>query len=283
MKITTLAENSPDEGCSLLRAEHGLSLYVERGDGARLLFDVGSSARFSVNAELLGVDLSVARCLVLSHHHRDHGGGLDVFCRRNDHAPVYLRRGEATALFAHDLGGDWRSIGIRSSILRRYATRLHLVEGETTPLPGVFLLTDIPRRHPTSPSNRRLYMQREGERCLDDFSHELVMVIREPTGLVVFTGCSHLGVRNMLDAVTQRFSGEKIVAVIGGFHLPDVREHDPLFDLPQDIDALGEALLAASSQKFYTGHCTGHRAFERLKKIMGDKLERLHTGKIISL
>ena len=30
--------------------------------------------------------------------------------------------------------------------------------------------------------------------------------------------------------------------------------------------------------RFYTGHCTGVEPFARMKDIMGDRLEYIHTG-----
>ena len=34
---------------------------------------------------------------------------------------------------------------------------------------------------------------------------------------------------------------------------------------------------------FYTGHCTGDKAYEIMHKIMKDKLKAIHTGKIVEI
>jgi 7,8-dihydropterin-6-yl-methyl-4-(beta-D-ribofuranosyl)aminobenzene 5'-phosphate synthase len=67
--------------------------------------------------------------------------------------------------------------------------------------------------------NRSIFVEANGCLELDSFSHELVLVIQEPDGLGVFTGCAHQGVLNMIQAVTKAFPGCPIKAAFGGFHL----------------------------------------------------------------
>ena len=83
MRITALLENTSACG---LPVEHGLSLFVEMENGCRFLFDMGQSDLFSRNALALGIDLNTADFAVLSHGHYDHGGGLSIFLKLNDHA-----------------------------------------------------------------------------------------------------------------------------------------------------------------------------------------------------
>ena len=56
--------------------EWGFAALVE-ADGHRLLFDTGARPdTVLVNARELGVDLTAVTEVILSHHHRDHTGGL---------------------------------------------------------------------------------------------------------------------------------------------------------------------------------------------------------------
>lgn len=61
-------------------AEHGFSMLVRVFDGRKsrsILFDTGSSSEEVVsNAEKMGLDLNEIECIVLSHGHYDHCGGL---------------------------------------------------------------------------------------------------------------------------------------------------------------------------------------------------------------
>ncbi|MGL4788249.1 MAG: MBL fold metallo-hydrolase, partial [Cetobacterium sp.] len=63
-----------------LAKEHGLSLYIET-KGLKILFDVGESKKFWKNAEKLGLNLEEVNYLILSHGHKDHGGGLSYFLK----------------------------------------------------------------------------------------------------------------------------------------------------------------------------------------------------------
>ncbi len=53
----------------------------------------------------------------------------------------------------------------------------------------------------------------------DHFHDELVMVISSAKGLIIITGCSHSGIRNILKKVKSVFPGQKIGALVGGLHL----------------------------------------------------------------
>ena len=48
------------------------------------------------------------------------------------------------------------------------------------------------------------------------------------------------------------------------------------------VDEVGKFLLETGA-KFYTGHCTGIPAYERLKEIMGDKIDYLASGSVETL
>ena len=76
MKVQVLLENTSLS--EALKAEHGLSLYIETGKH-KILFDMGQTDAFADNAEKMGIDLSQVDFAILSHGHYDHGGGLKYF------------------------------------------------------------------------------------------------------------------------------------------------------------------------------------------------------------
>ena len=283
MKVTVLVENTRLEDRSDLQAEHGLSLHIER-QGQQILFDTGASDAFHRNAERLGVDLAAVDLAVISHHHYDHGGGLAQFLETNSRAKVYLRSHDATGSYFRALGGLLnRPIGLDRTLFQTCADRFEFVDQPTEIAPDLFILTDIGKPYPQPKGNRYLFVEKEGGRSLDSFDHELVMVLREEDGLVVFTGCSHRGILNMVDAVTKQFEGIPIKAVFGGFHLVSIPILNLMAGSKAEVEEIGREMLRSPIARTYTGHCTGAKAYTVLKGVMGDRLAYVPTGSRVTV
>ena len=281
MRITALVENSRLEGREDLTAEHGLSLHIRCGD-QQILFDTGASDAFGRNARQLGVDIEQVDLAVVSHHHFDHGGGLAHFLEANQTAPVYLRQCEDREFYFQALF-FCRYVGLDRSVLERHADRFRFVAETTEIAPGVTILTQITKPHPLPKGNRRLFVQKGRTRQRDPFEHELIMVVREEEGLVVFTGCSHSGILNMIDTVTGQFPGTRIKAVLGGFHLIGVPLLNTMAGSKKEVAAMAREVLRYPVDRLYTGHCTGKKAYRVLKEVLGEKLEVLGTGSSVSI
>jgi 7,8-dihydropterin-6-yl-methyl-4-(beta-D-ribofuranosyl)aminobenzene 5'-phosphate synthase len=119
-------------------------------------------------------------------------------------------------------------------------------------------------------------------RFIDVFT-ELVMVIRQADGLVVFTGCGHSGVLNMLEAARARFPGTPLKAVLGGFHLVGVPGLNMMAESEASVMRIGRLLRERGVETTYTGHCTGAKAFRALKAVMGNAVDSLSTGSRIEI
>jgi 7,8-dihydropterin-6-yl-methyl-4-(beta-D-ribofuranosyl)aminobenzene 5'-phosphate synthase len=171
-----------------------------------------------------------------------------------------------------------RDVGVDAPLLQQYPQRFHFTNQMTEILPDVFILTEISQKHPLPKGNRYLYLEHNRKRWLDPFDHELILVIKENGRLVVFTGCSHRGILNMLDSVAQCFPDTPIEAVFGGYHLIGMPLLNNLAGTPQEIQDLGKVLLEYPVKQYYTGHCTGQKAFRLLKPVMGERLKYFPTG-----
>jgi 7,8-dihydropterin-6-yl-methyl-4-(beta-D-ribofuranosyl)aminobenzene 5'-phosphate synthase len=277
MKVISLVENTGLLNREDLRTEHGLSLSILSKD-QQILFDTGSSGNFHLNAQKLNVKTADVTLAVISHHHVDHGGGLSTFLEANQNARVYLRNSSTEQFYLNIFGLLNRRVGLDETLFQLHSHRFGFVSQFSEIAADVFILTKIDKRHTMPKGNRHLFIGTGSSKRLDDFEHELILVIRQNTGLVVFTGCSHHGILNMLDAVLEHFPGQAINAVFGGFHLIDLPLINTMAGNRDDLEALGQALLKYPIEKVYTGHCTGVKAYRILKEVMGAKLEYFATG-----
>jgi len=277
MRITTLIENKAGSTDKNLVSEWGLSLHITF-NGHDILFDTGASGLFAKNAERLSVNVASVEAAVLSHHHFDHGGGLKRFLELNSKAKVYLGERPDGDCMIRLLWFMKKYIGLDNAVLKAYSNRFMVVREPAQILPDVFVFPHILNNYPRPSGNKRLFLRRDGRLVPDDFSHEIVMAIKENGKLIVFTGCSHSGILNMVDTVAKEFKGVPIKAVIGGFHLMASPPFNAMAGTAREVEDLGKSVLDYPVDVTYTGHCTGTKAFGVLKGVMGERLKEIRTG-----
>jgi len=268
MRIFTLMENTP--GGELCRFAHGLSLYIET-DRHRILADTGPDDGFIHNASLLGLDLTAADLIFLSHGHYDHADGLYHLARSVPGAAVYMQRAALSDCFAMDDDGP-RYIGIRKDMPP--LPGLRLLDGGCVIDDEVSVLTGFTGRRRFSRSNLTLKIRTGDGFRQDDFSHEQALVVRDAGRYYLFSGCAHNGILNILDRFRDVY-GCAPAAVFSGFHF---MKRAPYTDAEIDDITATARELAAMDTVFYTGHCTSQPAFDLMKPIMGEKLRALHSG-----
>ncbi len=282
MKITTLIENTQAPSEIGLVHEHGLSFHISF-QGNDILFDTGASDSYSKNAHILGIDLNSVHSAVVSHHHSDHCGGLARFLELNKDAKIYLGNAPDGECYFKALYLLKRSIGLDASLYKANPDRFVFVDDMIEILPDVYLIPNIVKAYPKPKGNKYLYVKRGAEWRLDDFAHELVLAIKENNSLVIFTGCSHNGVLNMIDTVNKKFAGVPIKTVIGGFHLIGLPVFNTMAGSTSQVKGIAAQVLTYPVESVYTGHCTGQKAYRVLKNVMGEKLNQLHTGTSITI
>ena len=247
MRITVLLENTSACGWP---TEHGLSLLAET-ENLRFLFDMGQTDLFSRNARALGVDLNSVDFAVLSHGHYDHGGGLRTFLEENDHAPVYMSR---NAFEPHFNDAD-RYIGIDPAL--QDSDRIVFVDEEKQIAPGFTLLSRPDAVRLVDVGSGGLTVRRGNRVLPDDFRHEQYLQVEENGKRILFSGCSHRGILNIM----HWFCPD---VLIGGFHLFR-------FPLDEMLSSCAEALNAYPTV-YYTCHCTGTEQYQ----FMRERMPRLH-------
>jgi 7,8-dihydropterin-6-yl-methyl-4-(beta-D-ribofuranosyl)aminobenzene 5'-phosphate synthase len=259
VKLAVLIENTSCDPS--LKAEHGLSLYIETGN-RRLLFDTGATGAFADNAVQMGIDLSEVDALILSHGHYDHGGGVEAFLERNASAEVYL----SSHAFGEHYNGAGKYIGLPQHL--RDHPRLIPVTDSLTLAPGITL--DCCReRAPLYPGEPfGLQIRKNGLLCPETFDHELYLTVQEERR-ICFSGCAHRGVENIVHWLAPQ-------VLIGGFHFKQLRPGDPRLDL-------AARRLLTRDCEYYTCHCTGQEQYDAMKQTMGNRLHYLSTGNILLL
>ena len=273
MRIVNLIENT--EGKSGCVYEHGLSFYIET-EKHKVLLDLGQTGNSLRNARLLGIDLTAVDTVVLSHGHYDHSGGIMPFSGINDKAAVYMQESAGGEFYADDgktaAGDRYRYIGIDKDILK--LPQVIRISGDHVIDDELELFTIKKRTHMLPFTNKRLLVRKSDGFVSDDFGHEHYLVIKENGRSVLISGCAHNGILSILDAYKEKY-GKHPDIVISGFHLMVKREYRE--DELEEVRAIAEELKNYHS-KFFTCHCTGLFAFEEMKKIMGDRLEYVHSG-----
>lgn len=229
LKLTVLVDNNTLIDRYLL-AEPGLSLLVETED-TRLLFDVGYSDIFLRNAQKMGIDLSELDYVALSHSHEDHTWGLEPLARHYADLQWERRPLRRPALVAHpkaflSVGSDAFIEGgplMSAAKLARHF-QLKLSPDPQWLTPRLVYLTGIPRRNDFE--GRLAFGRKEGESVEDTVPEDAALAYVSPEGLVVIVGCSHAGVCNTIEYAKSVCSEQRVVDVIGGFHLQrPSREH----------------------------------------------------------
>ena len=281
MKVAVLVDNNPHPSLHLL-TEHGLSIYFE-ADGFKWLLDVGASDYFYTNAVRMGIPIKDIDFLVLSHGHSDHTGGLEQFIKVNHKAKIVLSAqidGKAFYSYRHT---SKKNIGIDHSIVDQNHNRFVLAESNMDLSENVGLVCEIPRVYEMPRANIKLSQSdSEGER-LDEFKHEVALTVNTNKGVVVFSGCSHNGILNILEACSNYCNGQEIIACIGGTHLID-SDSVNVYESESEINEIGKSIISCyPNMQLITGHCTGKNAQKQLSLILGDNFKSFHSGTIVSI
>ena len=108
----------------------------------------------------------------------------------------------------------------------------------------------------------------DGKLVDDKFLDEILVAIDTPRGLVILLGCSHPGMKNMMEAA-KNLLNKPIYAVLGGTHLVEASKES----LSISIDYLNNSDIKIIG----VSHCTGDVASEKLS-ISNERYFHNRTG-----
>lgn len=240
MKLTVLTDNNTfiDQ---YYCGEPGVCFYIE-DEGSKLLLDTGYSNVFMKNAKAMGINLAEVSTIVLSHGHNDHTGGLQYLLQE---FPL-----QNTNIAAHPYTFKGKTYGdnsIGSPVSEEYLAGHSKLLLSRTPVKvskNITFLGEIPRSNQFE--QRRSFGVIHGCGCeeigscgcsaiqddvhakesvMEDFvADDSALVYNSGNGLFIITGCSHSGICNITEYAKQVCGEEKIIGIIGGFHLFKVSE-----------------------------------------------------------
>jgi 7,8-dihydropterin-6-yl-methyl-4-(beta-D-ribofuranosyl)aminobenzene 5'-phosphate synthase len=214
----------------------GYSVFIGYS-GKTILFDGGFSAEIlKHNAEALGVDLRKVHVAVVSHSHEDHTTGIDYLLSVNKSVKLYL---------PSDMGDTAESSRKFKQGYRYQYDNIEFVGRNREILPGITLvattsaLTGVFSKYPPNEKDPELW-------GLPEISLALNL---DDGRKILFVGCSHTGVENIVRAVKDSLHSD-VALLIGGFHL-----------LPYSAEAttaIAELLMdSLGVERIAPAHCTG--------------------------
>lgn len=269
LRITVLVENTANQPGIL--AEHGLSFWIQ-ADHRRMLFDTGQGMVLQHNANALGIDLSTADDLVISHGHYDHTGGVAINGGIRWHAAVYVHPEAFRTRYVKRTDQPARSIGWaggpQDALRRRFPAVVETASATMITM-GVWVTGQIPRHSTFEDTGGPFFLDETGMRP-DPLNDDQAMYIETRKGLVVLLGCGHAGVVNTLEHIAQLTRLDRFHAVIGGMHL-----------LESQSDRIARtitALLDYHVQEVAPLHCTGDAATAALRQAWPRGFHHLSAG-----
>ncbi len=274
IKITTLIENSLKDNNSL-SCEHGLSLYIQV-DGRNILFDTGQSGEFIKNAEKLNIDLRHIDYLVLSHGHDDHTGGFTAFYKHFGNSyPLIIGESFFNEKYKKVADGNYVYDGNPFSESLFAGFHIEKIGNEVVKLSEhIYVLSHFLSNNDFELSNFKYCIKQDNQYVIDQFQEEVALIIKLNKGLIVFLGCSHIGLVNILTSIMEKMHAP-IYGVIGGGHLINA-EYKRIEQTVAFFKKNNIKLIALS-------HCTGNYAVDKFKSEFKDIVIDNHTGNIIEI
>ena len=249
MKITILVENNTRIDKYLL-SEPALSLFIET-ENKKILFDTGYSDVFIKNAKTLDIDLNQITDIILSHGHDDHTGGLRFFNPQNKNIILTAH----PRIFDKKFDTDGTSYGCP-------ITQKELENKFTLNLtPDIYKISE------------NLYFLGEIENNTSNDIDDSALVYIFEKGLFIITGCSHSGIKNIIEYAKKITGINKIYGIIGGMHLITYSN--------EELKILSKYFKSEQIEYIAPCHCCDLKSKIILSK--DSEIQEICTGDIISL
>lgn len=255
MKLTVLVDNNTFIDQYHL-GEPAVCYYIE-DEATRLLLDTGYSDVFIRNAKALGIDLTSISAIAFSHRHDDHTRGLKYLNQ-------YLTL-KNIDIIAHPDTFKERVTGetpIGSPISETYLKKNSRLKLTKTPLKISQHITFLGEIPPSNTFERRkpFGIIKDKDAIHKDFvMDDTALVHKGNNGLFIITGCSHSGICNIIEYVKQVCEDNRIIGVIGGFHL---------FEISTQLHETIRYFQENQIRELYPCHCVSFAAKAEIHKFI---------------
>jgi len=243
-------------------AEHGFSMFIRVFDGEEthsVLFDTGiSSDGVVTNAKRMGLNLSEAEYIVLSHGHYDHFGGLSATVKAVNKDNLHI-------IVHHDMFKT-RGVANPDGTVRKYpdfpaekdvkparyikTKQPYLIANDLILITG-----EIPRKTSFEKGYPQHRVLTNGKWHPDPWiwdDRALIINVKQK-GLVILSGCAHAGIINTVLYAKELTRTDTVCAILGGFHLAGKDYEQAIKKTVKKLEQFKPALVAPS-------HCTGWKS-----------------------
>ncbi len=256
-----------------LEQDWGYSALIEF-EGKRILFDTGDNiAVFRKNVEALHIDLTHLDLVVITHAHGDHTSGLRYVLSKNPHVPIFVP--DDPSFTGTVLPPAFLSTDARPEL----PAKMRYFRGGDRPEPRGWVawtdtnMTPVTQAMTIAPGIRLVSLV--SEKPAFKGLREISLVLDTPGGPVVFVGCSHPGVEQILAAATANASQKHVAMLAGGLHL--------LQDSPDQVERTLDVLANTYGVRTMAiGHCSGELAFLRVRQRWAERDKYAGLGETIS-
>ena len=242
MQLTVLVDNNTyiDQ---YYWGEPAACYYVELGR-LRVLFDTGYSDLLIRNAGKMGINLGSVTHIVLSHGHNDHTNGLKFLAEEIgiSHAELIAHPDCFSPKYDGDeyIGAPYTSEEIIQKVYCRFCKTTYQLSENLIYLGEIPRVNDFESLHPIG-------KQGEPGSWKDDYLlDDSALVYQNAEGIFIITGCSHSGICNIIAYAKKVCKEDRILGVLGGFHL---------FDGGEPLDKTIQYLKGCGIRRLYPCHC----------------------------
>lgn len=251
MKLTVLVDNNTLIDRNYF-GEPGLSYFIEEGD-TKILFDLGYSDIFIKNACKMGINLLDIHYLVLSHGHLDHTWGLSYLIQRLEPS-VYQHAAKKISIVTHPLTlrpkfDEEEPIGfIHSETVLNKCFHVVLSAAPVWLSKKLVYLGQIERTNSFENKTPLGVTTVDNIEKKDYLLDDSALAYKSSKGIVIITGCSHSGICNIIDYAKKICGDDRVLDVIGGFHLLNPPE--------EQLDNTLRYFKKLQSNRIHACHCT---------------------------